>query len=157
MKKTFIKTTVAFYFSALLFSSCLKNEIEEPTLIIDPIETLVGVWQETEKKIGDGEPELIKEGNQLRLWSFAGNADANHDGKINQAQHYEYNPENLGISVDKAGAISFENGLISFINLRNGVSMDTVAIVKYDHDEETLTIWDTTVTPDVAIKLVKIN
>lgn len=138
----------------MIFTSCLNHEIEEPTLTIKPPAELVNIWQEIEKKIGDREPEQIRDGHQLKLWLPIG-VNGDHDGNLGLASEYEYNPENLGIAVTTSGAIKFENGLVEFINLKNGVSMEAAAIVKYGHDEETLTLRDTTVIPPVEIKLIK--
>ncbi|MFD2037146.1 hypothetical protein ACFSKL_20270 [Belliella marina] len=150
------KTIASIFFISLISISCLNNEIEEP-LIIDPIEILIGVWQEVEMKVDGEAGEEIMDGHKLVLWSTEPEYNDNLDNQINRANHYDYNTENLGISVNKWGSIRFENGLVKFYNLINGQSMATVTTLKYLHDEETLTLRDTTVTPPLEIKLIKIE
>lgn len=141
---------------SMIFTSCLNHEIEEPTITIKPPAELVGIWQELEKKIGDWEPEQIRDGHKLILWLPIG-VTGDHYGDLSLARNYKYNPENLGIAVTTSGAINFENGLVEFINMKNGISMEAAAILKYDHDEDTLTLRDTTVIPLVEIKLIRIQ
>ena len=149
------KTGTTIFFISLISISCLNSNIEEPILIIDPIEVVVGVWQEVEKKVDGEAREEIMDGHKLVLWSTEPDASENLDNQIKRADHYEYISENLGISVNKWGSIRFENHLVKFSNLVNGQS--TVTTLKYLHDEETLTLRDTTVTPPMEVKLIKIE
>ncbi|MCH7398977.1 hypothetical protein MM236_13305 [Belliella sp. DSM 107340] len=101
-----IKTKTFVFIVSLITTSCLNNEIEEPILIIDPIEVVVGVWQEVEKKVEGEAGEEIMDGHKLVLWSTEPDDSENLDNQINRANHYDYNSENLGISQSISGDLS---------------------------------------------------
>lgn len=135
--------------SILFFTSCIKNELEEPTLIIDPSPwfTHDAYWQEVEKKTGDADLKQIQEGNNLSL-------EWNQDGEIITSPFfYNYNSSNLGINLDKEGYLLMEKGIISFLKVKDGKTagaetlVDTVIQVKYILEGEKLIIQDTTVSP----------
>lgn len=149
MKKQLCKNGLIILCSILGFTSCVKNELADPTLIIDPSPwyTNNALWLEAEKRIGDADQEPILEGNSLFLnW--------NQNGEIITSPfYYKYNSSNLGIKVDKEGYLLMENGIMSFLKVRDDefastqMIMDTVVQVQYIVDGERMIIRDTTVSP----------
>lgn len=152
MKRQRYKNGLIFLFSILCFTSCEKNKMEDPTLIIDPSPwfTHDALWLEAEKRTGNAGYEPVIGGNSLHLnWN-------QEDNTITSPFYYKYNPSNLDIKVDQEGYLLMENGLISFLKLRNKTDetsplVDTVIQVKYILDGEKLIVQDTTASPVMEI------
>ncbi|MCH7411006.1 hypothetical protein MM239_16485 [Belliella sp. DSM 111904] len=152
-----LKSIITILFMLLFASSCLVDSSEDLEPIIDPIEIPVGAWIEVERIIGENEVEELEAGNKLMLWTMEFKEGSQNYGNLELALFYEYNAENLNIDMNHSGDIKFENGLVTFFNNTNGGFGVPVAILKYEQNEEYLTLIDTTATPQVEIKLIQLE
>lgn len=153
MKQNFIKTGAIFTLTSLLFSSCLKSNVEEPIIIIDPPTWGNStVWQETEKKSSTADWEIISNGNRLSVWWEY--ADSTRTGIIGA---YHYDPSNLGISIDTAGYIQLKDDLLYYVNFTNDGARDTTTVEYSNYGDTALVIRNTSVQPVTEIRYRKIK
>lgn len=154
MKLNFLKGSAFISLIALIFSSCLKDDLQEPIVITDPPMwySNSAVWEETERKSGAADWETVPSGNRLNLWWDADTIKASIVGA------YKYNPTNFGIGIDSAGYIQIKDDLLSFITVRDGGYQDTTATVEYlNYGDTSLVIRNTSVTPYTEIRYRKVK
>jgi len=154
MKRNFLKTGAFFSLIVLTFSSCFKDDLQEP---IGPDPSMwysnSAVWEETERKSGTADWETLLNGNHLNLlWDYR---DAS---KTIIVGAYKYKPTNFGTGIDSVGYIQIKDGLLSFITVKDGGHLDTTATVEYlNYGDTLLVIRDIAVVPVIEIRYKKIK
>lgn len=153
MKRNFIKTGAIFTLASLLFSSCLKSSVEDPIIIIDPPTWGNStVWQEIQKKSSTTDWKTIANGNRLSVWwEYANTTRTTIIGA------YNYDPSNLGISIDTAGYIQLKDNLLYYVNFTNNGIRDTTTVEYSNYGDTALVIRDTSVEPATEIRYKKIK
>lgn len=111
----------------LTVSSCLKDELPEREIGVDPSPwySFSASWQETGKKIGAADWNTMPNGNLLHLWWETDTLNDINLGK------YEYDPSKAGIEIDSKGYMQIKDDLLSFITVKAGGQLDTIATVQY--------------------------
>jgi len=153
MKQNFLKTGALFSLIILTFSSCFKNDLEEPVIPDPPSWSHSAIWVETERKRGTADWETLPSSNRLSLWW-----NYTDSSKKNMVGAYKYKPTNLGISIDTAGYMQVKNALLSLIAIKAGGIKDTTATVEYlNYGDTALVIRNTAVVSITEIRYRKIK
>lgn len=155
MKLNFLKGSAFISLIALIFSSCLKDDLQEPIVITDPPMwySNSAAWEETERKSGTADWEMLPGGNHLNLWW-----DYRDASKTIMVGAYKYKPTNFGIGIDTVGYIQIKDDLLSFIAIKAGGIKDTTATVEYlIYGDTLLVLRNTSSVPVTEIRYKKIK
>ncbi|WP_437918664.1 hypothetical protein [Sphingobacterium sp. LRF_L2] len=128
-------------------SSCLKDESTVPIVIIDPSPwySYSSVWNEVAQKKGDNEFISIENSNTFSLsWDYVDSTKSTIIGK------YTYIPTNFFYKIDTTGHFLAKNNSMFFIRAST-YKLDTIATFLYRIENNTLTLRDTSVSPNMEI------
>ena len=149
-----MKTTQLFITSILFslsFTSCLKNDIVEPVLIIDPpIYANSANWKEIAIKEGDNDWVSIPKGDTLKMmWN---NLTNNFIGGI-----YSYNGNHL--MVQQNGYFTQDDKFLAIIKLDDSHKQDTLNLVGFSKNEssDVMIINNLANRLDISVQLQKIK
>lgn len=154
MKYYNITTTTLYLFVSLILFSCLKEDLQDRSVIIDPVYEwdYIAVWEEYERQIGDSDPEVISDGNRISLW-----LEDTISSEIISDGIYTYSPVNLEMPIDTIGMLFMKDGILTFVNIRDDFKLRLEFPVRYTLQDIILAIRDTSVTPYVEVRYYKVE
>lgn len=153
MKPNSLKISVFFSLIALALSSCLKDDLQEPEIIIEPIEVPFR-WKETEHRTGTKNWQTITDGDVLVLWFSDLSDSPSSKGK----GEYFYRTGKSAFNIQPTGLFGQKDSLILFTNRPNGtMNQDTVAVPFKIYGDTSLVIRNTLAVPVIEMKYKKIK